>query len=245
MGLLAEFVIIVLGVLAALAVDEWREGRAERERAVEIVESFIRDLRTDSADFADLPGRALSRVMGAHVLLREFHPDVGRDERVRATVDSLQTAWDIPPVPASDTALRQAMIRIHLSSDLDIATGAYRDFADGGSSRLVENDGLRDRIHDYYYQVDVNRDFDEVATHALNQVIERGMPLGVTLGTDGDWIRRRLSADDPDDQESYFTALLWLQSTAVVQAEIAGNLGASAGELLAALRAERDRLTGD
>ena len=50
--LIGEFLIIVLGVLAALAVDQWRQGAQERALEVEYLVRLERDLLRDSASAA-------------------------------------------------------------------------------------------------------------------------------------------------------------------------------------------------
>lgn len=46
-----EFVVIVLGVLAALAVEEWREELKLAEQRRHILESLLVDLREDREDY--------------------------------------------------------------------------------------------------------------------------------------------------------------------------------------------------
>ena len=46
-----EFVVIVLGVLAALAVEEWRGELELAEQRVHILESLLVDLREDREDY--------------------------------------------------------------------------------------------------------------------------------------------------------------------------------------------------
>jgi len=50
--LVAEFVVIVVGVLAALGVDEWRDSRTARVAEVRYVDGLISDLTRDSANMA-------------------------------------------------------------------------------------------------------------------------------------------------------------------------------------------------
>ena len=49
--LLGEFVVIVVGVLVALWVDQLREARDNAELEVEYLESFVTDLDADLAEF--------------------------------------------------------------------------------------------------------------------------------------------------------------------------------------------------
>ncbi len=56
-----EFAVITLGVLAALAAEEWRQGRADRTLEAEYVSRLVRDLREDSTTWASLRPRVDSK----------------------------------------------------------------------------------------------------------------------------------------------------------------------------------------
>ena len=47
-----EFVVIVLGVLCALAVDEWRQEQALKDQRRHVLISLLTDLREDKEDYA-------------------------------------------------------------------------------------------------------------------------------------------------------------------------------------------------
>jgi len=243
-GLLAEFVVIVLGVLAALAVDEWRDSRMERELEVELLSAFIRDLSTDSADFASLPERAERRVVGAELILRAFGTPGRATNESSALLDSMDAEGRIPPGPLSDPQLAEAVREMTITSDLDVATGAYRDFADGGSYRLVGSRALRTRIHEYYYDVDQNLEYNQIAGDAVSEVTRRGHDLGVASGMSGAEIRDRLRAGASRDRASYLAALHSLQMRSTAQRRISGLLLRRVVGLLGEIRAERDRLLG-
>ena len=47
---LGEFIVIVLGVLVALAVDDWRDYRSDRVLEQHLIGRLAADLRADEAD---------------------------------------------------------------------------------------------------------------------------------------------------------------------------------------------------
>jgi hypothetical protein len=244
-GLLAEFVVIVLGVLAALAVDEWRDSRIDRELEVELLNAFVCDLSTDSADFARLPERAEGRVAGAELVLRAFTAGSRPADALSALLDSMEADGRIAPGPLSDGTLEEALTRMSTTSDLDVATGAYRDFTEGGSYRLLTDHDLRTRIHEYYYSVDQNLEYNQIAGDAVSEVTRRGHDLGVAAGMGGAEIREHLQAGASPARDSYFAALHSLQRRSATQRRIAAVVLAGRAEaLLAEIRAELARLQG-
>lgn len=65
--LAAEFVVIVVGVLTALAVDQIMERRQEHDLERELLLGFVENLRTDSIDYARLPEVANGRAAAAEI----------------------------------------------------------------------------------------------------------------------------------------------------------------------------------
>ena len=87
--LLGEFVIVVVGVLAALWVDDWREARSDRELETHLLEGLRSDLTRDSADIASAMIVAEARAAGAdELLLLLGDPDAGRTGRFGNTTDN-------------------------------------------------------------------------------------------------------------------------------------------------------------
>lgn len=233
--LAGEFLVIVIGVLTALGVDQLMEERRERVLERELLQSLIEDLRLDSLDFAALPELAERRAWGAEILLREFAPESPRGIRVIGDLE------DLGPYPTdlTDRQLVGAFAAIGAPSDLDVASGAYGEFSGEGGRRLVRNQSLRRAIHSYYSPVQSNLKFDPRVTEGLRSLESRALDLGVHPGDNQPAVlRERLSsAGSP-----FFAALRRVQQDAIVQSDIADLLLTQAVTLMETLRAE---LAGD
>lgn len=230
--LLLEFIVIVAGVLAALAVDQWRQSREDRVFERELLQNLALEIVADSADFARLPIRAHGRVNGAEVLLRNFRPNDPRTVRASAALDTLGPF----PEPASDEEIVRAFAALVVSSDMDVALGAYREFSEGGGQRLVRNRELRRLIHRYYTLVFGNLKYDPWVAAALSSVRERANELGLAGGdNNAALIRERLSSADAD---VFFAAVRTLQDNSLNQNSIAANMLTRVRTVLDALRAE-------
>jgi hypothetical protein len=233
-GVLTEFIVIVAGVLAALGVDQWRQSRVDLLLERELLQSLAQDLVTDSTDFARLPTRALGRVVGAEVLLRTFRPSVSRPERTQVVIDTLT----LPDLPASDEDIVDAFSDLVTSSDLDVAVGAYQEFAEGGGQRLVRNRELRRLVHDYRYRLTSSLKYDPVMLDAIMEVQERAHDLALSPGdTDAAQIRARLRGSEADP---FFAAVRTLQRRSVTQHRNGWLALMDARELLEAIQEELD-----
>lgn len=132
---LGEFILILAGVLTALAVDQWRESRRDRRLEREYLVRLRADLvetrqsiDNTTTDFERLlvHGRAVSRVLDGE---NAFPAD---------TLGFLASA-------------------LHVSRggyDPAVARGAYDDLISTGNIRLLRNEALRYRLSTFYGTVD-------------------------------------------------------------------------------------------
>lgn len=83
---LAEFVIIIVGVLVALAIDEWREGLQDKEREQEFLQQLAADLQTTQDMFAEVAESNAKAENAARRLVEIFetgsHVDVDNIRRL-------------------------------------------------------------------------------------------------------------------------------------------------------------------
>ena len=229
--LTAEFVVIVIGVLTALAVDQIMEQRRERVLERDLLLGFVENLRTDSIDYSRLPEVANERVRSAELLLRNLAPGSEPGFRAESSIDVMGPY----EVPAVDEALVRAWGMILVPSDLDVARGAYTEFAEGGAQRLVRNPALRRAIHDYYYQVELNQKFDPWVASAIDELASRAIDLGLSpWEPDADKIRAGFARGG----DVLIGALRHLQSQSAIQAGVGVFLAGEAHTLMDALREE-------
>ena len=117
--LLGEFVTIVVGVLVALGVDEWRQDRAELEVAEEHLKDIAAELRQNLCVAERVRVRALGRKM-----------------------DGLQTALDFlndPHAPVPDpAALLTAFSNSTIAASPWLVDNQYQALQNSGNVRLVQ-----------------------------------------------------------------------------------------------------------
>jgi hypothetical protein len=227
MRLGAEFFVIVIGVLTALAVDQVMEERQERVLERELLLGFVENLRTDSIDYARLPELANGRVTSAELLLLHLAPGSRLDAN---------TAEALPgPFEVDDEAIVEAWAALFVPTDLDVARGSYTEFSAGGAQRLVQDRALRRRIHNYYYSVDLMQKWDPWVSGAIDKLADLSIAIGLSP--------RNASAAEirsgfEGNRESLVAALRYLQSRSRTQARIADRLAGRASGLLEAVRQE-------
>jgi hypothetical protein len=123
-----EFVVIVLGVLVALSVDDWNQGRIERQRERVDLRQLLMTTRENE-----------SRIVDA----------IGADSGALAASARLLAALASPdPLPSADSlaAWRTEAFRFSVFFPM---TGTYAAIAQTGDLNLIRSDSLRAEIATY------------------------------------------------------------------------------------------------
>jgi hypothetical protein len=167
--LLGEFVVIVLGVLVALWVDQVRAARSDAALEVEYLQSFVIDLEADLAQFdsADAWSRRQERAAATVLALYNGVPTM---QSVADLVSAVESAgWQYVPVVTRNT---------------------IDDLRSTGNLRLLRDPTVRRAISSYYTTVENvsvpvaamrDRMWNEYDAR-VGQVLEPGLRLRVLQG---------------------------------------------------------------
>jgi len=137
---LGELVIIVMGVLIALGVDNWNEDRKEASREASYLTGVLTDLRSDSLALvrrlaiADRGLRVADRLM-----------ELRRDPTATASADSL-TVW---------------FAQAAFVDNFQVLDHTYREILGAGGLRLIRSDSLRRMLTGYYRSMESSEFFTE------------------------------------------------------------------------------------
>jgi len=131
--LLGEFVVIVVGVLMALWVDQLREARVNAGLEVEYLESLLMDLDADLAQF-DEAEAWMHRQEAAAATVLALYKGSPPTENMADLVAAVETAgWQFVP---------------------SITRNTLDDLRSTGNLRLITDPGLRRAIADYYTTIE-------------------------------------------------------------------------------------------
>lgn len=128
-----EFVIVVLGVLVALAADSAVELRRERSSAFDALDAIRRDVAADVAQLESRARRQGDRGLEARTALEEFLTSEA------AITDSIQFLRDVH--------------RVSFYQTFDPNTAAIEALISDGRISLIENSEVREAILSYRTQV--------------------------------------------------------------------------------------------
>ena len=153
----AEFVVIVVGVLVAFAVDDWATDRAERAEARRYIERLAVEVRNDSAVYETFFLPALAR--SDSVLLDVRAVAMGRASVPRDTVSFL--------VDLAATSATPLLSTIGSTYDEMLATG---------SLNVLEPPELRSAIVAYYSAVNLAKVTSESRESAYPAFVRSYLP---------------------------------------------------------------------
>ena len=161
---LGEFLVIVVGVLAALWVEEWRDYRTDRDLETLYLNRLLSDVQRDSAGFVSLLGH------------------VDRTRHSSELLHSLVVARE--SVPTDTLAFLVALEEARSIQNNPWATGTYAELIATGNVRVIRSAALRAALAEYYLRLDelytwverrVDRGFRDEATSILPSAFRQGV----------------------------------------------------------------------
>ena len=153
--LAAELLVIVLGVLLALAADRWNEGRADAEAEAAYLERLMNEIRADSIQMAAvvdrLPARLAARdslvgVLNGEVVLPDFVATVFAASGLQVDLNP-PNAWRELETASSLNILRDADVRQAVTHYYRVAREA------NGRSLIRAQERGRDEFFTTMYQL--------------------------------------------------------------------------------------------
>lgn len=191
-----EFALIVFGVLVALAVDDWRQARADRATEQYILQGILADLETDRGDIESSIRAANARAAGADKLLVEIgHAAAGNVQSptwgtpltgvlVRDTLDeaqALQLARQLFPLDSlsPSTALRMLLTTGSMQR-INVSAATFTEASATGGLDLLRDVDLRGELAQYYYSASrfsgtTDERADDHWRHLRNVLASRGL----------------------------------------------------------------------
>lgn len=160
---LAEFVVVVVGILVALAVSSWAEDRQDRNREQSYLRQLSTDLKTSERDLGEAVDIIKQRAeASARVLHRFWREDLTVDDSLRKDLSLPRSTRRFRPVLGTAEALSST-----------------------GDLSLIRSDALRAEIVTYVESMRTNLEdisrYDETYYRPAVQLLVRGPVLNVRL----------------------------------------------------------------
>jgi len=204
-----EFLLIVAGVLAALAVDDWRQSRVDVATERYILEGILADLDRDRQDIGSAISVASARAAGADKLLADLGnaaagkvqltPWTSFPGQLNAPQALERARLQHPPASLSTTSALRMLTAVASMQRIDVSAASFTEASASGEVDRIQDRELRAALAQYYYTAEIfgntaDQRVDNNWLHLRNALASGGLPSdGVTSGED---ILRILRDDD-------------------------------------------------
>ena len=155
----AEFLVIVVGVLLALAVNQWVSDRADRAMEREYLSALATDLRVDSTVYRDILEPSLSRALPA------------LDEVSRVLKGSAQLTTD------SLGFLQTVLWSSSYVSQFETRRATYEELVATGRLQIILSSEVRSQIVAYYDQLRLTTTLSEARASGYTQLVTGYLPF--------------------------------------------------------------------
>ena len=146
--LFSEFVIIVLGVLVALAVDNWNESRKNDEIRAHLIASLLNDLGEDANDYSQFADDSELRAKAAQLILSH-------------------AAGEAVNFAAEDLTAGEALYLLGRTSRLETVESTFQQMTARGTGTSIADSELRIEISHYYGLARDRADINETLMPAI------------------------------------------------------------------------------
>jgi hypothetical protein len=173
---LAEFLVVVLGILGAFAIEDWSAKRADRALELAYLEQLQRDLQADDAEMDENRYAALQRALSVGRVMDEagleFEPM--RSPAFSVPLDFSDTLT-VDPCPA----LMSCLVNYRT---YDGSRAAYDELVNTGNLRVIQNRALVRALAVYYArtvsETDADQNLGRPDVLALGRALNRhGFPV--------------------------------------------------------------------
>ncbi|AXT18726.1 hypothetical protein D7030_06175 [Flavobacteriaceae bacterium AU392] len=147
-----EIVLVVIGILIALQINNWKEDTLERQEEYYVLKSLVIDLNND-------------------VELLELNIKNTNDRRKK-----IDTIFKILANPSDKDIFKFTQLQFELMTDDYFISnrGTYDEGVSSGKLKFIKNNHLREAIFDYYRTVSNSRNDDNLQYKVTNEFL---MPI--------------------------------------------------------------------
>lgn len=148
---LGEIVLVMIGILLALQVNNWNEIRKSRQAKSTYIERLINDLKSDSIAFS--------------LNIENMQSKVKNGRYIMSIIDDKQTISDKKEFILSLQRVGRYLI-------VKVRSNTFLDLQNSGNLKLFNNDSIVDALRDYYFD-----EYEFWNTMYVNRVSEGFLPI--------------------------------------------------------------------
>lgn len=149
---IGEILLVVIGILIALQINNWNQHQIERSEEIRLLESIRVDIQQDTEQLSDIIEQATLR---------------------QAQADSIVSLLFQKENPHVDDFVRLNRSSIGFENHFQVNSGTFDESQSAGSVKFIQDDNLRQQIFSYYR--DTKRAYTDRNT--VKQIYEEVFPI--------------------------------------------------------------------
>jgi hypothetical protein len=171
-----DFVIVVTGVFVGLQVNNWNEGRADRQREAGYLQGLAQDIRVDIADIDEIIRVSTLRMSAMSYLLEQAD-----GARLPGGFDSARGRIDIEPSPPYEANDPNTIgIAMFILTTLDGNRLTYDTMINAGGIGIIRDAALAREIQTYYAHIDKALSFEDALRQSRVELVDAQQEAGLS-----------------------------------------------------------------
>jgi len=131
---IGEIVLVVIGILIALQINNWNETRKFNSLKKVYIERLIDDLKQDTSQINTLIVKTIDKQNIIETVINELDSGIKNESLTNAVIDYLKSGWNM--------------------LDFTPSANTYSDLSQTGNMSVFRNAELTDRIKQYYIMIE-------------------------------------------------------------------------------------------
>lgn len=131
---IGEIVLVVIGILIALQINNWNETRKFNSLKKVYIERLIDDLKQDTSQINTLIVKTIDKQNIIETVINELDSGIKNESLTNAVIDYLKSGWNM--------------------LDFTPSSNTYSDLSQTGNMSVFRNAELTDRIKQYYIMIE-------------------------------------------------------------------------------------------
>lgn len=173
----AEYLIVVLGVLTAVALNRWNEGLQDRGHEQQYLQELVQDLEADELELEENRARAMARAKQ----IREIMEAVGTAEFLR----DYEVVVEWPNTEQRERCHARPLACLVNVRVFDGSQAVYRELTQSGQLRVIRDRQLVSALTRYYAMVEARKEGHlNILRPTNNQLAEAMHERGLSWASD-------------------------------------------------------------
>ena len=174
-----EIILVVIGILIALQVNNWNTSRIDQRQAEDYLKRIVQDLNIELEELIDVAGDNDRRLIRAYDVIKQLDPDPELHQRLERLYPQNVSPEDSIEFAQEKFGYKVGQVRVY--DNFNRTTNAIDEILSNGKIDIIRNDELKEAILAHYAAMDgrlqLSRKIEDMRDYFVNYLIEQGVGM--------------------------------------------------------------------